>query len=174
MVVDRFAARRGLAFLAAIGVAHCGFVGSASAATVIAITYDFVATQVSPKQKTVRKRDVRTYTLNGKTGNDFSGTGFQSNDAMTLGQEMERESQNGQKYKGVYKVLDGILFVVTDYGAYTTLRKIRTDGKKLFVHVGVQQESRLRTFEVDTPAHVAQYSDMHAENMTCSIVQTAD
>jgi hypothetical protein len=140
----------------------------------ITITYDEVKTEVAPQQKTFRTSENRVYTLHGKNQVDFSGSGgFKTTAGMHLGSDMESQTSGGLRFKLTYRILTGVLFVATDLGSYTTTRKIRTDGKNTSVSTLEYKKKPGHSYFEIPDLHVT-FSDMHAENITCSIAETAD
>jgi hypothetical protein len=147
----------------------------AAAGARITITYDEVKTEVAPQQKTFRTSENRVYTLHGKNQVDFSGSGgFKTTAGMRLGNDMEGETNGGGlRFKLTYRILNGVLFVVTDLDSYTTTRKIKTDGKSACTStLEYKRKPCHQYFEI--PALKVTFSDMHAENIACSISETPD
>ncbi len=165
---------RSAAFCAIVFLAGGQTMGEAFAGARITITYDEVKTEVAPHQKTFRTSENRVYTLHGKNRVDFSGSGgFKTATGMQLGNDMEGATSGGLPFKLTYRILNGVLFVVTDLDSYTTTRKIKTDGKNTCAStLEYKKKAGHPYFEI--PALNVTFSDMHAENMTCSIAETAD
>jgi hypothetical protein len=162
------------AFCAAILLGGSQTIDSAFAGARITITYDEVKTEVAPHQKTMRTSENRVYTLHGKNQVDFSGSGgFKTTAGMQLGNDMESQTSGGLRFKLTYRILNGVLFVVTDLGSYTTTRKIRTDGKNSCAST-LEYKKKAGHANFDIPDLNVTFSDMHAENITCSIAETAD
>ena len=161
------------AFCALAFLASGEMIDKAAAGTRIAITYDEVKTEVAPKQKTFRTNESRVYTLRGKNQVDFSGSGgFKTTAGMRIGNDMDG-SNGGLRFKLTYRILDGVLFIVTDLDSYTTTRKIRTDGKSSCVST-LEYKRKAGHEYFEFPALKVTFSDMHAENVTCSISEIAD
>lgn len=149
-------------------------INNAAAGVRITITYDEVKTEVAPQQRTFRTSENRVYTLRGKNQVDFSGSGgFKTAAGMRLGNDMESQTSGGLPFKLTYRILNGVLFVVTDLESYTTTRKIKTDGKSACSStLEYKRKAGHQYFEI--PALKVTFSDMHAENIACSISQTPD
>jgi hypothetical protein len=163
-----------VALCAAILFAGGQTIDSAYAGARITITYDEVKTEISPHQKTFRTSENRVYTLHGKNEVDFSGSGgFKTAAAMQLGNDMESQTSGGLRFKLTYRILSGVLFVVTDLSSYTTTRRIKTDGKSGCAST-LEYKKKAGHANFDIPDLNVTLSDMHAENITCSIIQTAD
>jgi hypothetical protein len=104
-----------VALCAAILFAGGQTIDSAYAGARITITYDEVKTEISPHQKTFRTSENRVYTLHGKNEVDFSGSGgFKTAAAMQLGNDMESQTSGGLRFMLTYRLLSGVLFVLTD------------------------------------------------------------
>jgi hypothetical protein len=128
----------------------------------------------SPQQKTIRTSENRVYTLHGKTHVDFSGSGwFKTTASMHLGNDMESQTSGGLRFELTYRILDGVLFVVTDLDSYTTTRKIRTEGRNTCTSPLEYEKKPWHSYFEIPDLHVT-FSDMHAENITCSISKAAD
>jgi hypothetical protein len=57
--------------------------------------------------------------------------------------------------------------------SYTTLRKIKTDQKSTCSST-LEYKKKAGHLNFDIPEQNATFSDIHAENVTCSIAETAD
>jgi hypothetical protein len=162
------------AFCAVILFAGGQTIDSAYAGARITITYDEVKTEIAPQQKTFRTSENRVYTLHGKNQVDFSGSGgFKTAAAMQLGKDMASRTSGGLRFKLTYRILGGVLFVVTDLSSYTTTRRIKTDGKSGCTST-LEYQKKPGHANFDFPDLNVTLSDMHAENITCSIAETAD
>jgi hypothetical protein len=161
-------------FCALAFLASGEMINTAVAGARITITYDEVKTEVAPQQKTFRTSENRVYTLHGKNQVDFSGSGgFKTTAGMRIGNDMESETSGGLRFKLTYRILNGVLFVVTDLDSYTTTRKIKTDGKNACVST-LEYKKKAGHEHFEIPALKVTFSDMHAENITCSISETPD
>jgi hypothetical protein len=162
------------AFCAVIVLANGQTIGNAFAGARITITYDEVKTEIAPQQKTFRTSENRVYTLHGKNQVDFSGSGgFKTAAGMQLGNDMESQTSGGLRFKLTYRILNGVLFVATDLGSYTTTRRIKTDGKNNCTST-LEYKKKPGHANFDLPDLNVTLSEMHAENITCSIAETAD
>jgi hypothetical protein len=139
----------------------------------ITITYDLVKTPIAPQQQTIRTSENRVYTLHGNQV-DFAGSrGLKTGTGMKLGNDWESQTSNGRRFKLTYRILDGVLFIVSDFRGYATLRKIRTDGKNSCSST-LESKRRLVIRNFEMPELNVAFSEIHAENITCSIFKTAD
>jgi hypothetical protein len=90
-----------------------------------------------------------------------------------LGQSGEATTDAGAPYKFSFHVVNGAIFVTSDFGSWTTTRAIRTNGKDLCTcTLQYRKKPGQASFIYPASGGVSIYSDMHAENMTCSIEQT--
>lgn len=169
--LTRGAAVCGLATLA-VGAA----LGGAVAGVKITVTYDEAKTEVSPRQRTFSTSETKTYTLHGINELNFSGTGgFKSNSGIRLGNELVGPTSDGLNYKVVYKIQNGALLVITNLSSYTTTRVITTNQKTTCsATLEYKKKAGHQYFEVMSAGNPVSLSDMHAENMTCSITETTD
>lgn len=147
----------------------------AKAGAIITITYTDVKTEVSPFQKTFSTNENRTYSLKGSEVG-FSGSGgFKTSSGMRLGKDLEGDTNNGTHFKVKYSVVNGSIVVFTDFPSYTTTRTISTNHKDSCTSTLVyRKKSGYQNFEVQWEGHPVLFSDMHAENITCSINETAN
>jgi hypothetical protein len=146
----------------------------AEAGARIVVTYDVVSAEIAPEQRTTRIRETRTYTLSGKNSLNLAGSQIASS-SHSLGQETEGSMLRGMHFRATYRVLYGILFIITDFDGYTAIKKITVVGANACVcTLEFRKKSGHQYIEHIRPAGTSFYSDMHTENMTCSITETND
>jgi hypothetical protein len=89
-----------------------------------------------------------------------------------LGVDVSGTTKDGRSSKGTFRVLNGVLFAVSDWGGFSTVRKIYTDGKtSCHSTMEYKKKDGAENFEVARPSGSVFYRDMHAENIVCSIRQ---
>jgi hypothetical protein len=163
---------KGLIVCAVAGIANGEMAGEAHAGARITIAYVLIKSETAPQQKMIRFNVNRVYTLHGSQV-DFSGTGLRDGGGMKLGDDLESRTGDGRQYKFTYRILNGVLFVVSDFKTYTSVRKIRTDGKNACSST-LEYKKKAGYSSFEEPELNATFSDIHAENVTCSITATAD
>jgi hypothetical protein len=149
-------------------------INKAHAGAKITVNYILVETEVSPEHKVMRSEQTRSYVLHDKNQIEFSGTGYNGS-RHVLGEEHEWTTRDGRSYTASYHVNNGRFIVTTVYPHFISIRKIATDGKNkcscMLTHL---KKGGYKYFEKEKDSGIEYYSDIHAENMTCVVSQTAD
>jgi len=171
----RLAFARGLAtLLLGAAATYCAPMTAAYAGAKITVTYDVVYTRAPPNNKTTRKTFIRVYTLSGRNNVGFVSADLK-NGALHLGDEGESKEASGAKFKWTYRTLDGVLYIVSDYETFVTIRKILTDGVKSCVcELDFRKKAGRETYDVAFPGGSRSYSDISGQNMACSIEPTSN
>jgi hypothetical protein len=145
----------------------------AVAATTITVTWDTVRTEVTPDPGVGRFHLSRSYVLSGRNDVAYSASDMQSGH-MRLGQEGEATYKCAHS-KWAYKVAGNTIFMVSDYGSFSYISKVKVYEKtKYACSIEFKKRPGYKYFEWVTDSGTHYFSEMHAENVTCSVAQTPD
>jgi hypothetical protein len=144
--------------------------------TRIMITYDEIDVPVDAGEPIHRLPRAREYVLSGSGHVVISAQDMRrAPGVMTLGAVRDNTAADSRPYKVTFRVLDGVLFIVTDWSTFVTVRKIYTDGENSCRStLDFQKKNGAEYFEVKLPHGSRFYKDMHAENITCAIEAVAE
>jgi hypothetical protein len=145
----------------------------AEAGIKITMTYDQVNTEVSPKQQTTRSSKYRTYTISKNNRINVADSDIEQND-RSLGQDAEGHMLRGMHYKSTTRLLGNVLFVITAFDEFTSVRKIKLSGHNCVSTLVFKRNPGHEYYEEARPTETSLYSDMHAENIKCSVAETSD
>jgi hypothetical protein len=145
----------------------------AEAGIKITVTYDQVNIEVSPQQQTTRSSKYRMYTISKDNRINVAGSDIGQSD-RSLGQEAEGHMLRGMHYKSTTRLLGNVLFVITAFDEYTSVRKIKLSGHNCVSTLVFKRSPRHEYYEEARPSETTFYSDMHAENIKCSVAETPD
>jgi len=144
------------------------------AATKITIRYDEVDTEVG-KNIPDRQGRLRQYILTGKNNLRLITDDMGSPRDLKLGSmDATARNSNGSDYKNAIKIMDGAIFIITDFASFTTVRKIYTDKKESCRSTFEFVKKKGHPYFESAHGSTRYFSDMRAENMTCSIETIAD
>jgi hypothetical protein len=137
--------------------------------TKISVTYDLIRVLKDNNNSIETIPHYRTYILS-KNNNISIQRGNDVSDTHTFRGEFSGKA--ARQWLGTVRIVDGIIFIVTDYGGYTTYKKISTDGKTTCkCEIIYMKKQGHKYFEVNIHNSTTVYSEMHAENITCAISQ---
>jgi hypothetical protein len=152
-------------------VAHA-WVATAQAATRITISFDDVQKEVEPINKERRIPNTRKYTLD-KNNNMGTVSSFNHDTLGALGKQGRGTDISGVTYAWTLRIVNGVLFIVNDYPGFTSVTKIRTNGKDSCLATREYNKKRGQFRLGNAGSETRTFSDWKAENMTCSIEQIA-
>jgi hypothetical protein len=140
--------------------------------TNIHIQYDEVVTGVAPDSRPQRSHIIRDYELSGNKLRLSAPDLYGQKAVNQLGVDVSGTTKDGRSSTGTFRVLNRVLFAVSDWGGFSTVRKIYTDGKtSCHSTLEYKKKDGAENFEVARPSGSVFYRDMHAENIVCSIRQ---
>jgi hypothetical protein len=172
--ISQFVVRR-LAIAALVILSSVAICDAGNAGVRITIDYEEVKTEVSPEQKTFTTNESRVYTVHGNSLDFVGSGGFKTSSGMRLGKELAGETDHGSRFKLTYKIVDGAIVVSTEFPTFTTVRRITTDNKTSCAStLEYKKKPSHNFFEVLYLGRNLSFSDMRAENITCSIAEVAD
>jgi hypothetical protein len=145
----------------------------ASAATRITITFDDIAKEVEPINKEIRIPNSRKFTLD--KDNNMGTVSSSNHDTMgALGRQGHGTDIYNVTYAWTLRIVSGVLFIVNDYPGFTSLTKIRTNGTDSCTATRDYRKKRGQFRLGNADNFTRTMSDMHTENMTCSIERIPD
>lgn len=162
-----------LSFCFLAGIIICLAPEVSEARTKITVTYDEVTTEISPRQQTIRSSKYRIYTISKDNTINVTTDDTGSVD-RSLGKEEEGHMYGGMRYKLMNRLLGNVLFVITAFDGYTSVRKIKLLGHNCVSTLVFKKSPGHEHYEFVRPSETSFYSDMHAENIRCSVAKTSD
>jgi len=144
------------------------------ASVTITLNYVQVAVEEFPERKSYRWQQTRVYTLNINGGNKIIAKELSGNGTFHFDENGVGSTSDGQQYKTIFRILNGTIFIITDYEEYVTIRKIKTDGIAVCdSSLDFKKKPGRQYFIVHRGGSTIYYSDRHIENLSCVISQAS-
>jgi len=144
----------------------CFFSSHAQAAMVVDINYDYVETEISPRQETHRQQSHQHYELNADK------TIAMPKGSSKLGGTFMDKTKAGHDFTREFHIVNGALQVTSSYDGVIVIVTIRTNGRDSCSAslVWRKRAGQKYFFAYRLNNDELMYdSDMHAENVTCSV-----
>ena len=133
----------------------------------VKVTWDYVFTEYSPISRVGRSQSTSGFTLNGKTISFKSAAGrYQS--SGSLGDTLESINLKGVHYLTSYNYKNNLITETNRFPGFTDIVSIKTNGADSCEATVTYRRLRGKKYFLDS-IDSTEFSDMHAENVTCRI-----
>jgi hypothetical protein len=139
----------------------------------ITLSFDYVETEVSPRQGEYSTHIVNTYRISTNKRFDFSSN-LSSDSHGALGQAITVFDAGGQSAKAIYRIDHGAMVTTGSWPSYTVVTRIVTDGhSSCSATRNYLKKAGHQYFEVTRTANHERMQDtsIRAENVSCSIAE---
>jgi hypothetical protein len=137
----------------------------------ITLSFDYVETEVSPRQGEYNTHVVNTYQISTSKRIDFSSN-LGSGNHGALGQPITVFDAGGQSAKAIYRIDRGAIVITGSWPTYTVVTRIVTDGhSSCSATRNYLRKPGHQYFEVSRTSNHERMQDtsIRAENVSCSI-----
>jgi hypothetical protein len=149
---------------------------AASAGVRITLSFDYVETEVSPRQGEYSIHIVNTYQISTSKRIDFSSN-LSAGDHGALGQTITVSDAGGISAKAVFRIDRGAIVINSSWPTYTVVTRIVTDGhSSCSATRNYLKKPGHQFFEVSRTSNHERMQDssIRAENVSCSIAESSN
>jgi hypothetical protein len=147
-------------------------VKSARADVKIAVSYDYVETEVSPRQQTHRSHTSELFTLSGENSLSFNNNNNGESLSTRLRKNKDYVSAYGEEKTTSFRIKSGAIQILSNRPGRTVVTRIKTNGKdSCRATVEYLKKPGHEFFESPRKSNheLMSDSDQHSENVTCTI-----